>query len=135
MADQAHRTPPDLASRQLTLTVLAVAGLLAQRLPLPWSLAGLAFLVPAVVLGARLVRDLTRAKAGGLLLASTTFTLVLALIVTVMAAGRVAVYPAASGFEQCMADAITEQAKVSCEQQRVESVTRMFTPATSPPAG
>lgn len=132
MANQSDRTPPNLASRQLTLALLTIAGLVAQRFPLPWSMAGLLFLVPAVVLGLRLVRDLTRAKVGGLLLVSTSLTLALAVVTTLMSAGRVAVYPAASGLERCMANAITEQAKTACQDEWVERAGNLFGPTGSP---
>lgn len=125
MADRSDRTPTP-ASRQLTPALLTIAGLMAQRLPLPWSLVGFLFLVPAVVLGIRLVRDLRKVKLGGLVLVTTSLTLGLAVVATVMFAGRVALYPAASGLEQCMADAITEQARASCQEEWRERAGDLF---------
>lgn len=125
MADQPDRTPT-FASRQLTLALLTIAGLVAQRLPLPWSLVGFLFLIPAVVLGIRLVRDLRKAKLGGLVLVSTSLTLGLAVVATVMFTGRAAFYPAASSLERCMADAITEQARTSCEEEWMKRADNLF---------
>lgn len=123
-----RQQPPKLASRQLTLALLTIAGLLAQRLPLPWSLAGLLFLVPAVVLGVLLVRALLRAKLGGLLMLGTALTLGLATITLLLTGARVALYPVTSDYEQCLAEAITEQARTACEQARVQQTEQMFSP-------
>lgn len=123
MAERSEHAPT-LATRQLTLTVLTVAGLLAQILPLPWSVAGLLFLVPAGVLGIRLLLQVRRDNGGRALLVTTAIALTLACLATVASAARVAVYPAARALEQCLAEAITEQARTACEAEWLRRATR-----------
>ena len=131
MPDAPHR-PPQLVSRQLTLALLTIGGLLAQRLPLPWSVAGVVFLIPAVVVGVLLVRALVRAKVGGLAMLGTAVTLGLAALTLLLTTGRLALYPVTSGYEQCLAAAITEQAKAVCEEQRVRQTEELFSPGSRP---
>ena len=111
--------PPVLASRQHGgwFAVLAVATLLAVRLPLPWLAAAVVLTVAADVEGIRTARALVRERRSRGLLVWCVCGIVAISLVGLAAVGTLALYPITYQRQQCLAGANTDVAKAACESE------------------
>lgn len=108
-----------LASRQHGgwFAVLAVATLLAVRLPLPWLASAVLLSVVAVVEGIRTALALGRERRGRGLLVWCICGIVAICLVGLAAAATLALYPITYQRQQCLQGANTEVAKAACESE------------------
>lgn len=134
MAERRGNPPPTgILSRQVTLAALTLAGLIVQRLPLPWGLVAIAFLVPAAVVGVRLVASLRRAGVRGLTMAGAVLTVAVIAFSLFLSLATAAFYPVAASYQRCQRAAITESAVQDCRQDLTRRTETMFglTPSSS----
>ncbi len=117
-SDPARRERAGVASRRVNrFGIIAIAALVAGSLPLPWSLAGLAFGLLALVVGVMaLVASLdARLKAGPITLLSVSLAIVAVLVLVQLL--RVVIYPATVADQECRAQALTEAALAACDAE------------------
>jgi hypothetical protein len=119
--------PPDrerLAERVRSLTrlfgALLVAAVLPLFLPLPWRLAGLAFAVATMAVGARLLftlAQLRRLGGRGSGFVAVSVGLGLAAVLVVQVGWQAALYPLYRDRDACLAQAPTITAQDRCAEE------------------
>ncbi len=111
--------PPVLASRRHGgwFAVLALAALLAARLPLPWLAAAVVLTVAADWKGVLTARAIARERRGRGLLAWCVAGILAISLVGLGAAATLALYPITYQRQQCLAGANTQVAKAACQSQ------------------
>lgn len=99
----------------LHFTLLVLAALLTTTLPLPWQLGSFAFAVAALVVGVRALRQVWRSglrqQLAPLLLVGLAFTALMILSMSAM----LAFWPAQMARQECLARAVTIDAREQCE--------------------
>jgi hypothetical protein len=113
--------PPDpelvLATGRLVrlFGVWMIAAVLVSMLPLPWGAAALAFIAGAIVTGIRALRAAAKGRVRGLA-PLVVVGLGLAGMLGLMTLAPLALWPAQSALQDCLGSAITESARVGCQQ-------------------
>jgi hypothetical protein len=97
--------------------VLALAVLLAVRLPLPWLAAAVVLTLAADWEGVLTARAISRERRGRGLLAWCVAGMVAISVVGVGAAATLALYPITYQRQQCLSGANTQVAKAACQSQ------------------
>ncbi len=113
------------ARHGLILVLLVLASVLTFTYPLPFKLAAIGFAVAAVVWSVRYIRAVIRAKQkrnlslgilGGLLSVYLIFS----------ALSSAVLWPVQSTYEQCLREAITQQAQLSCSSEYQSGLSGWF---------
>jgi hypothetical protein len=119
--------PPLSATRRhgSRYAVLALAALLAMRLPLPWMAAALVLVAAAVVEGILTARAIAGESRGRGLFVWCICGLVLLGLMGVGVAGNLALYPITYQRQECLAGANTEVAKAACRAEFDRRVGRL----------
>lgn len=117
------------ARHGLILVLLVLASVLTFTYPLPFKLAAIGFAIAAVVWSVRYIRAVVRAKQrrnmslgilGGLLSVYLIFS----------ALSSVVLWPVQSAYEECLRDAITQQAQLSCSSEYQSGLSSWFKQVT-----
>lgn len=125
--DEERQAAP--ARHGLILVLLVLASVLTFTYPLPFKLAAAGFAIAAIVWAVRYIVAVVRAKQrrnislgilGGLL----SVYLVLSTLSSVV------LWPVQSTYEQCVRDAITQQAELTCASGYEEGLSSWFTQIT-----
>ena len=137
----ARKPPPDpkvvqaAGRRVTTFSLLLLASVATNTLPLPWQAASLGFVLAALVVGVRALRFVWRAGLRGLLVSMLAVGLSFTLVLAVAMAGLLAVWPAQLARQHCLRGALTIAATQGCEtdftravENRVQRMTK--TPTT-----
>jgi len=114
-------TDPVVRRRLGLFATLLVACFVTSWLPLPFSLATVAFAGWALVLGIMTLRRVLRAKERGMLVPLLAVG-VLSALMLVLSTGAVAlVWPVQQAWQECRAGAVTVEAVERCDrQQRID---------------
>jgi hypothetical protein len=109
--------PPLSASRRHGgwFALLALAALLAVRLPLPWMAVAVVLVVAADVEGIRAARAVGREQRSSALVVWCIGGVVLLSLLGLGAVGTLVLYPITYDRQQCLAGANTEVAKAACQ--------------------
>jgi hypothetical protein len=109
--------PPASASRRHggRFALLALAGLLASRLPLPWMAAALVLVVAADVEGVLTARAIAREGGRAVQLVWCVCGLSLISLLGLGVAGTLVLYPITYDRQECLSGANTEVAKAACK--------------------
>jgi hypothetical protein len=116
----------------LEMGLLLLGAELTRRLELPWGAAGLVFAALALVQGLRAVRALKRARVAGAEgtgpfgAALVALGVALALGLLVLQAVMLAFYPVVQAHRDCTERALTNTARVACDerlQERLQELT------------
>jgi hypothetical protein len=97
--------------------MLALATLLAVRLPLPWLAVAVVLTVAADVEGFRTARALSRERRGRGRLAWCVCGIAAISLVGLSAAGTLALYPITYPRQECLQGANTDVAKAACQSE------------------
>ncbi|RBP63686.1 hypothetical protein DFO66_109118 [Brevibacterium sanguinis] len=117
------------ARHGLILVLLVLASVLTFTYPLPFKLAAIGFAIAAVVWSVRYIRAVVRARQrrnmslgilGGLLSVYLIFS----------ALSSVVLWPVQSAYEECLRDAITQQAQLSCSSEYQSGLSSWFKQVT-----
>lgn len=102
--------------------VLLIAGMLTSTLPVPLQLAGVAFLVAAIVVGIVALRAVWRSGVRGSLPIVLATGLGLAAVMTLSSVALLALWPVQAERQECLRDALTISAREACEAQFQDSL-------------
>lgn len=123
MGEDGQVTPParpdiafarEKAKRSLPVSLLVLFGIVAMYLPLPRRFVAAVPLIAAVVLTVRLLRFLKNRARREKLWPVLTLGLVGAMLATLVL--QAVLYDQVHSYEQCLAGALTQQAKADCER-------------------
>jgi hypothetical protein len=118
-----QRQPPDPAAaraaghRASRFGLLTLAAVLTTSLPLPWSLAALAFTVAALVVGVGALVAAVRARLRPPPVVVLSVGLALVGLLLVLQLVQVAFYPVSRDYQECQQAAITDEAPEQCDEQ------------------
>lgn len=93
---------------------VVLAGFLATRLPLPWTVAVLALGIAGIVLGILCAVKVFALRMPKILFLAVAAGLGASAILSIAGIGTVVFWPVLQEYQDCMATAITEQAKDQC---------------------
>jgi hypothetical protein len=125
--EQRPARPPVSASRRHGghFALLALAALLAVRLPLPWMALAVLIVVAADIEGIRAARAIVREGQRRTLLTWCVVGLALLTLIGLGAVGTLALYPITYDRQECLAGANTEVAKAQCQSDFDRRITRL----------
>jgi hypothetical protein len=103
--------------------VYLLAAIAVSALPLPWQAASLVFAVGALVTGIRALGAVGRARLGGGVLPMLVAGLVMTALLSIAMLWSLAGWTAASQRQDCLRSALTESARLACEQQYRDDLT------------
>lgn len=136
---QPRRVDPDAVARASLLTrhfaLLMLAGLLTLGMPLPWSVAALAFTVAALVVGTRALLAARRAGVRGGLVVSLSLGLAVSALVTLSFTSVFALWPVQLERQACVDRALTISATRVCEREFEQAVTERLEQLLTPGQG
>jgi hypothetical protein len=114
---ESRRPVSEARRRGGRFALLALAALLAVRLPLPWSGAALLLAVVADVEGVRTALAISRERLRSSLLVWCVAGIVLISLLGLGVAATFAFYPVTYQRQQCLQGANTDVAKAACESE------------------
>lgn len=126
--------PPDpalarrAARRVGAVGVLALAGLLAGSLPLPWSVVAVLLSVGAVAVGIAALRSVWRTSLRRTLMPPLALGLGVNVLVLASSLSVVATWPIQQARQECLSRAITVAARDACEAAYRQALDELRTP-------
>lgn len=141
-----HRTPdrrppdPDgqlrTARLGLRFSLCVLAGLVATTsLPLPWSLGGPVFVLVGVVVGVVALVSAVRARLRWPSFVTLGAGLALALVLLLLQAAMLVLWPQMSDMQRCTASAITRSGLEQCQAEYQQGLQSLLPSLQSPAAG
>lgn len=118
MSEQQHPSHrKKVAEAILWIVAALIATYAAVALPLPYKVVAPVFALAAVITAIRLFRLATKGEHTMLVWAAGTAGLLGALFYGGVATSQIIMWKPTAEYEQCIAEALTETAQHSCEQQ------------------